>query len=145
MKKVILTILCLFLSAASFAQDAKQDDHLVGIAGKLSAMHQSQDDISFYTWSLYITLDMPDGWEVYEDSAGVRIDLNSLKAGCTDLDMKKLSFNKNGFYTPELIATFLGGAAIGNNVIVFVKRSWLDEFFRGEKCMIRMESLKKVN
>lgn len=145
MKKAVLTILCLFLSAASFAQDGKPGEHLVGIAGKLSAMHLSQDDISFYTWSLYLTLDMPDGWKIYEDSADVRIDLKSLKAGCTDLNLKKLSFNKNGFYNPQLIATFLGEAAIGNNVIVYVKRSSLDEFFRGDKCMIRMESLKKTN
>ena len=126
------------------AQSSKQNYQLIGIEGSISNIIISQDDISFYTWSLYLTIDIVGGWGVYLDSVGVKKNIDLLEKYCDNFSMEKLKFNRNCFYDQKAIEQFTGNIQEGDKVKIFVSKSSFDEFLNGQKCQIKMESILKV-
>ena len=144
MRKGSLAFLFFALFIVVNAQNGDQNDRLMGIRGTITDMRHVQDDISFYTWSLYLTVDLGTSWFVYQDSLDIKIDTAEIHKGCDDVSLQKLKFNKCCFYSEKDIKQFPGVVHKGSRVKVYARKSSMEKFFRGESCQVKMEAIRRI-
>lgn len=124
-------------------QQAQTNQPSVEIEGMVSHIEKAADDISFYTWTLYVTIDVQQDWMAKMRRNNCSLDSIQLRERSEMLfGPGKLQFKQGGFYDEKAINRFLGKVRVGKKVRVVVLEEWLHKFLGGFGSRLYLESIE---
>jgi len=141
MNRILISISFLFIAASSLSQN--QTD-LIGIPGKIQSVEIVQDDISFYTWSLYITFDVDDSWIPPPiDMPEINLKSKPIFFESCDTTMNNVKFTRHGFHTETDAKKFYKRSKQGNKIILKIEEDDWENYVKGNQCLIHISTTSK--
>ncbi len=142
MKVRIILILLVLLTKGVSAQKQDYKNQTIEIVGEIKGIEKSQNDISFYTWSLYLTLEIKNDWIKSITANDCKVDVTLLKERSDSSSQGVLEFYRGGLLNKTAVNNFLGKATVGSKVKIIVLKEWLDLYLNETQSMLRMESIE---
>ena len=131
----------LFLSWIVSAQ--KQTD-LISIPGKIKSIEIVQDDISFYTWSLYIVLDVNDSWDSPPiDMPEINLKSKPIFYESCDTSMDSIKFSRHGFHNEKDARSFYTKSKKGKKITLKIEVEDWENYVKGKKCLLYIVTTSK--
>lgn len=133
-------IICLFFLTAFHARAV---NYVHTFTGKVKSIEIANDDISFYTWSIYVTMELRNCvahnfFIVYED-----IDSTDLNEICDAHPEKIFKFSKQGFHSEKEAKKFLNRIKVGDIATMVVSNEAMLNYIRGIGALIKLDEIKK--
>ena len=136
MKILAPLVFMLFFSIQCFS-----NEKLFYVSGKVTNIEIVQDDISFYTWSIYLDVKLPKSLVEYGFDHQTEIEVEAIKKKDDQHPKNVHKFGRQGFHSEKDAKKFTNLVRNNKKMCFEIRESYLIKYLRAKAYMFSIEQI----